>query len=225
MAAPATSRRSGYSRPVKLLGIVQVVTSGLSAVLGIASALAGSILGIAFSGMWTAMMFFLPAGILGVMSVTVPVTSRRRVAVACLVMTTLSSVVAAANIGIYAASIAYDYKVFGMFYYFRRPTVPVVLDAVSLLVNLAELTISIILAVYCRFVISEYHSKISTIQCPGQGDPTQDMHGHLAVPFPTVASSTQMVGQSTNQPLRCGVSAVDADGTNGNEKENDMDLA
>ncbi|XP_038056105.1 uncharacterized protein LOC119728104 [Patiria miniata] len=184
MPPTAPSRRSRYSCAVKSLGVLQIILSGVSAIVGVVAGFTGSVIGLAFAGTWGAILFFLPAGILGVLSVTLAVGSRRCLAIACMVMCILASVMAAANIGQYGASMAFDgYYYGGGGYYYYTP-VPIAMDGILVVVSLTELVVSITASVYCCYVMSEYRPTNPTIQfISTQGNPNMMAYNQPAVAY------------------------------------------
>ncbi|XP_022093506.1 uncharacterized protein LOC110980807 isoform X2 [Acanthaster planci] len=190
VASPQPPRRSRYSCSVKSLGILQIILAGVSAVFGIASAVA-TYQGIANLGSsaWGGLVFYLPAGILGILSVTLSVNSRRGLAIACLVMSILSSIMAGTNLIMYGI----DMVNFGPNGYYYGPT-PVVLDSIVLIVSLTELVVSIVASVYCCYVMNEYQQTTTTY-----GHPTMYMYNQqpAAYPGPAVAPAPAML--VTNQ--------------------------
>ncbi|XP_022087959.1 uncharacterized protein LOC110977814 [Acanthaster planci] len=191
VAAPSPPRRSRYSCPVKSLGILQIVLSGVSAVFGIAAAVTTPyVITAASTGVWIALLSYLPAGVLGVLSVTMAPASRKSLAIACLVMSIISSVVAVLNIIIYGISAGINYY-----------SAPVAMSALIVIISLTELVVSIVAAVYCPHVMREYGSANTTIQQVSmQGNPNMVAYIYNQGPAPQPSTGPVPETFAGNQP-------------------------
>ncbi|XP_022093467.1 uncharacterized protein LOC110980796 [Acanthaster planci] len=192
VASPQPPRRSRYSCSVKSLGILQIILAGLSAVFGIASAVTFYYgIGVIGSSAWGGLAFYLPAGILGILSVSASVTSRRCLAIACLVMSILSSIMAGVNLIVYGFGVGQV----GPYGYLFGST-PVALNSIVLVFSLTELVVSIVASVYCCYVMNEYQQTTTTIQ---YGHPNVYTYNQqpAAYPGPAVAQAPTML--VTNQ--------------------------
>ncbi|XP_022093625.1 uncharacterized protein LOC110980884 [Acanthaster planci] len=190
VASPQSPRHSRYSCSVKSLGILQIVLAVVSAALGIASAVIWRHYSLAsiVSGAWGGLVFYLPAGILGILSVRVS-TSRRRVAIATMVMSILAAVMAGTNIIIYSICMTQTVYYYNPYYYISAE---LGLNSVLLVVSLAELVVSIVASAYCCYVMKEYQPATTTIQ---YGHPTTNNiynHQPAAYPGPAVAQAPAM---------------------------------
>ncbi|XP_038057485.1 uncharacterized protein LOC119729054 [Patiria miniata] len=142
---------SRYACGAKTLGILQIILAAGSAVAGTVNIIAFSTLSVVACPIWGGLMFYLPAGILGVVSACVSPSSRRCVAVGWMVMSILAAVMAGGNIIYAGISIATDQ------YY--NGTLVMAMDGIVTVVSLAELIIAIVSAVYCCLIRGELPSQ------------------------------------------------------------------
>ncbi|XP_038055174.1 uncharacterized protein LOC119727377 [Patiria miniata] len=218
MPTPAPSRRSRYSCAVKSLGIMQIIIAGISAGLGIATGVVWPTIAVIASGVWGGLLFYLPAGILGVLSVTMAVNSRRCLAIASLVMSILSAVVAFSNIAVYGVAIATDLAIAYSHYHYSpyfygNPSVPLTLDSLLVFTSVLDLIVSITAAAYCCFVMSEYQlNNTTTVQYVStQATPQVMVYNQpAAVPYTTGAPGTFVTNQAPVQQQAFGASAAGA---------------
>ncbi|XP_038057486.1 uncharacterized protein LOC119729055 [Patiria miniata] len=218
MPTPAPSQRSRYSCAVKSLGILQIIIAGISAVLGIATGVVWLTIAVIASGVWGGLLFYLPAGILGVLSVTMAVSSRRCLAIASLVMSILSAVMAFSNIAVYGWAIATDIYLSKEYhnghYDYRDPSAPLALDSLLVIASVLELVVSITAAVYCCFVMSEYQlNNTTTVQYVStQATPQVMVYNQpAAVPYtPAGAPGMFVTNQAPVQQQAFGASAAGA---------------
>ncbi|XP_022093481.1 uncharacterized protein LOC110980801 [Acanthaster planci] len=141
---------SKYSCGAKSLGILQIVLTGVSVAVGIVNILFQSYLSFIASPIWGGLVFYLPAGILGIVSVTTAVSKRRCQATGCMVMSILAACIAAGNIICAGISLSGDT------YWGRGLTaVTMAMDSILIVVSLAELVIAIVASVYCCLLLNE----------------------------------------------------------------------
>ncbi|XP_022093610.1 uncharacterized protein LOC110980877 [Acanthaster planci] len=192
VASPQLPRRSRYTCSVKSLGILQIVLAGVSAALGVAAAVVSGYYTLAFiaPGAWGGLAFYLPAGILGILSITVGVTSRRCLAIATMVMSILAAVMAGTNIILYGICIS-ESAYYRYSYYFDV-SAELGLSSVLVVASLTELVVSIVASAYCCYVMKEYQPATTTIQ---YGHPAMyNMYNQqpAAYPGPTAAQAPAM---------------------------------
>ncbi|XP_038057488.1 uncharacterized protein LOC119729058 [Patiria miniata] len=162
MPTPEPSRRSKYSCSVKSLGALQMIIAVASAGFGVGTALVWPSLSIIGSGVWGGLLFYFPAGILGLLSVTTAVGARKCLAIACLVMSILSAVMAVGNVAVYGLSIQTDLALFRFKVYDGSWDLPVALDSILVIFSSTEVFVSIVAAVYCCFVMGEEQPNDNT---------------------------------------------------------------
>ncbi|XP_038057487.1 uncharacterized protein LOC119729057 [Patiria miniata] len=215
MPTPAPSQRSRYSCAVKSLGTMQIINAGISAALGIATFFVWTTIAVIASGVWGGLLFYLPAGILGVLSVTRAVNSRRCLAIASLVMSILSAVMAFSNIAVYGVAIAHDlalaYSDYHGPYFYGDPSGPLAMDSLLVFTSVLELIVSITASAYCCFVMSEYQlNNTTTVQYVStQATPQVMVYNQpAAVPYTPDAPGTFVTNQAPVQQQAFGASAA-----------------
>ncbi|XP_038056106.1 uncharacterized protein LOC119728105 [Patiria miniata] len=154
---PSTScRPSRHSCAVKALAILQVLLGALASQIGVGILVVKSALYYTGASVWGAVLFYIPAGILGAISVTTTVPARRKgYAIACMVMSILAACASGANIALSSASISVDIRI-------SDTVAAIALNSCNLFLSLFELVVAIVAAAYCCLVTGELHTANNT---------------------------------------------------------------
>ncbi|XP_033645182.1 uncharacterized protein LOC117304694 [Asterias rubens] len=181
------NQRSKYSGRLRILGILQIILSGVSAACGLADCLVWYACNSLASAIWGGILFYLPAGIL-VLLTAKSVPASKGLAIAGLVMCILAALVAVVSFAIYIAAFGLNLTHLGY-------GGPAAADAITGLVSLAEVVIAIISAVHCGLTLNEPQITMSyqqqdqpnmyASQPPTQGAPVGYMQN------PTYPPNTQ----------------------------------
>ncbi|XP_071805715.1 uncharacterized protein [Asterias amurensis] len=154
--------RRDYSRQMITLNSIQIANTVLNVSFGIAEIFLRSLIAFVGVSIWVPLCFYLPAGILGLLSGKIQ-SQRRCLAIGCLVMCILAAISAFVVLIVECVQAAVDYSDFyycdhdyGYDQYYCTKGMTAARRTVSILsalVALLELVVSIVTSAYCCLVI------------------------------------------------------------------------